>query len=535
MAAFFVAAPLRGTLGGRMQRRPGRYTAAIMRESLATARVVSNFGGNVVSRPRAVATPRSEAEVLATLQQYRGRNIRALGRLHSWSDAARADDVLLDLRHLSGVEVTSDANGPLAKVGAGCQIKRLLSELARHGLTMPALGLISEQTIAGATATGTHGSGRHSLSHYLCEIRVAHYDPASSEPVIRVICEGDELRAARCSLGSLGIVVSVALRPRPAYRIEEWLARHESLDAVLSAESDTPLQQFFVIPWLWTYVVQHRRETARPRSSLAGLYRAYWFLTMDLGLHLVLRFLVQMLASDRLVRWFYRRAALLTVVRGWHVVDDSAATLVMEHELFRHIEIELFVKRGELNAAVGYLRELIEHCAGNAAAITVGTRDKLRAHDLDRDLDALLSTYVHHYAICIRKVLPDDTLISMTAGDDQPRYALSLISYARPQRRASFFGFALFAARSLAALFGARPHWGKVCPLDAAELSRLFPQLTTFRAIGRQFDPAGVFRNEWISSILNFETLEASARADEPAGQPAPRQIRDDDRMTPAE
>lgn len=467
---------------------------------------IANFGANVVSHPQVIVAPRTEEEVLAALAEHRGRKFRAVGRLHSWSQAAQADDVLVDLRHLDHVELTREADGPLATIGGGCQIKRALAELAQHGLTLPTLGLISEQTIAGATATGTHGSGRHSLSHYLIEVRLAHYDPASGEPLVRVIHEGDELRAARCSLGCLGIVLSVGLRPPPKYRIEEWMQRHDSLESVLAEESQTPLQQFYLIPWLWTYLVQHRRESDRPRSLLAGLYRVYWFLTMDLGLHLLIRFLVQTLQSDRLVRWFYRHVALLTAVRGWHVVDDSADMLVMEHELFRHIEIEVFVQRTELPAALDYLRELLEHCGGNGAGLSPATRDRLREAGLEGELSSLLGKYVHHYAICVRRVLPDDTLISMTAGDEQPRYALSLISYARPQRRESFFVFADFLARSMAALFDARPHWGKICPLDASTLEKLYPDLPAFREVCRHLDPRQSFGNEWTKCVLGLDS-----------------------------
>jgi hypothetical protein len=467
---------------------------------------IPNFGANVVSHPQVVLTPRTEQEVLAALAEHRGRKFRAVGRLHSWSQAAQADDVLIDLNHFDQVEVTHDVGGPLAIIGAGCQIKRALAELARHGLTLPTLGLISEQTIAGATATGTHGSGRHSLSHYLCEVRLAHFDSVSGEPAIRVIREGDELLAARCSLGCLGIVLSVSLRPRPAYRIEEWLQRHDSLESVLAAENHTPLQQFYFIPWFWTYLVQHRRESDRPGSLLAGLYRVYWFLTMDLGLHLLIRFLVQTLRSDQLVRWFYRYIALLTAVRGWHVIDESADMLVMEHELFRHIEIEVFVQRDDLPAAMTSLRELLEHCGGNAAALSPTMRDRLRALGLEGELDALLGTYVHHYVICVRRVLPDDTLISMTSGDQQPRYALSLISYARPHRRKSFFAFADFLARSMAALFNARPHWGKVCPLDAAAMEKLYPGLGSVREVCRRLDPGRSFANEWTARVLGLDS-----------------------------
>ena len=78
----------------------------------------------------------------------------------------RSDDVLLDLQHLNDVKTAQRDGQVWATIGAGCQMKRVLSELERQaGATTPSIGLITEQAIAGAISTGTHGSGKHSLSH----------------------------------------------------------------------------------------------------------------------------------------------------------------------------------------------------------------------------------------------------------------------------------------------------------------------------------------------------------------------------------
>ena len=50
--------------------------------------------------------------------------------------------------------------------------------------------------------------------------------------------------------------------------------------------------------------------------------------------------------------------------------------------------------------------------------------------------------------------------------------------------------------------FGARPHWGKYCPLSAAEAERLYPRLGKFREICRRYDPRGQFRNDWTAETL---------------------------------
>lgn len=172
----------------------------------ADQRAVQNFGRNVSFQPKIVAEPKSEDEVLRILAEHRGSRIRVIGRLHSYSEAACCEDVLLDLRNLNSVRIKQRDKGVWATIGAGCQVKRVLAELERQaGLTLSAVGLITEQAIAGAISTGTHGSGKHSLSHYVAEIRVATYDAATGEPVIRTINAGSELRAARCSLGCLRV------------------------------------------------------------------------------------------------------------------------------------------------------------------------------------------------------------------------------------------------------------------------------------------------------------------------------------------
>jgi L-gulonolactone oxidase len=102
-------------------------------------------------------------------------------------------------------------------------------------------------------------------------------------------------------------------------------------------------------------------------------------------------------------------------------------------------------------------------------------------------------------------VLPDDTLISMASGGGQDWYAVSFISYARPKRRAGFSLFASFMARSMSQLFQARPHWGKICPLEANELTSLYPRFDSFRNVCNTLDPQGVFQNEWTTALLKAD------------------------------
>ena len=453
--------------------------------------------------PTSVFAPRSEEELLQILADCRGRRIRAIGRLHSWSEAAVGEDVGLDLQHFRDVTVERRDDKVWVTAGAGCQIKRLLSELSRQSAgTLPSLGLINEQSIAGAISTGTHGSGKSSMSHFIEEVRVATYDTKTGSPVIRTIQGGDELRAARCSLGTLGVIVSVGFGSRPSYRVEEHFQRYADLGTVLAEEDEYPLQQFFLMPWSWEYIAQHRRETLSPRGGSAAVYRLYVSLQFDIGLHLLVLLGARVLRSPRFVRFLFRRVAARLVIMNWKVVDDSSKMLVMEHELFGHIECELFVTKSRLVEAIELVRQSLKYFDGDLDAFDANYRDLLRNANLLGQLDDQCGKYTHHYPICIRRVLPDDTLISMTAGAIEPSYALSFISYARPAERQGFFAFAEFMTQAMGVLFDARPHWGKICPLTANDAARLYSQLPEFCRTAGEFDEAGVFRNEWISRVL---------------------------------
>ena len=416
-----------------------------------------NFGHNQVLRPSAAYTPADEQEVLQILDRHRGQRIRAVGRLHSWSEAVTGDGVLLDLQRLNDVRLQSEGDQLVATVGAGCQIKRLLKELEREGATLHSLGLITAQTIAGAISTGTHGSGRNSMSHYVAGVRLARYDASTGQAIIEELSAGEPLQAARCSLGSLGIILTVKLRCRAQYYVQEHFTESRRLSDVLDAEESFPLQQFYLVPWRWSYFIQHRREDDRPRSRLARLYRLYWLGVMDYGLILQILFMERVVRSRRLIRLAFRRIIPAFLIRNWRVTDRSSSMLVMRHDAFRHIEIELFVRRDQLADALGFAKEVIKIAGGRESALSADNQRRIEELGMQEALAGLHDQYCHHYPICVRRVLPDDTLISMASGGEQDWYALSFISYANPARRAGFFLFANFMAQSMSQLFHARP------------------------------------------------------------------------------
>jgi hypothetical protein len=480
-----------------------------------------NFGNNIQITPQKSYSPTSEQEVLDILNQHRGQRIRAIGRLHSWSKAIESDDVLVDLRNLQSVEPTSNGHSTSAWVGAGCQIKRLLSELQRQKQwTLPSVGFITEQTIAGAISTGTHGSGRNSLSHYVISVRIAKYDTASGQAIIVEVSDGVALQASRCSLGCLGVILSVQMQCREAYSIEESFHEYSKLSEVVDAENAYPLQQFYLVPWRWTFFVQHRRETSDSHSALLIFYQWYRFLFLDIGLHLALLFAVRVLRWRNAIRTMIGWVVPLFVLRDWRVVGPSSKQMVMEHELFRHIELELFVQKSQLSAALQFVKQSLI-AAGGAAKLNDNVfLAQVESLGMNDAMEAIAGTYCHHYPICVRKILSDDTLISMASPSvnmkhavvDEAKstelanehwYSITLSNFEGLQNTAAFHRVCEFLTRSTSKLFGVRPHWGKLCPITPTELRELYPRFSEFQQICREFDPDGSFRNRWTDELLS--------------------------------
>lgn len=122
--------------------------------------VVKNWAEVHHAAPAAYYEPESVAAVseLVRMCVSTGRTLRVIGAGHSPNDCAMCDDVMVNLRRLNRVLVVN-AERCQVKVEAGISLGDLCEALDRNGLALPNLGSICEQSLAGAIATGTHGTG----------------------------------------------------------------------------------------------------------------------------------------------------------------------------------------------------------------------------------------------------------------------------------------------------------------------------------------------------------------------------------------
>ncbi len=470
-----------------------------------TGRTIRNFGGNLRFSPRYCYAPATESEILAILDRHAQGKIRVVGSLHSWSPLVVTEDVLLSLENFRDVQIDRDPDGAVwATIAAGCKVKHALNRLrSLANVTLPAIGLITEQTIGGVIATATHGSGRHSFSHYIEEARVAAFDAKTGQARIFVWNAGDSLRAVRCALGCMGVVLSVRIRCVPDYDIAETIVRCDDLDEALTSESRFPLQQFYLVPHLWKYFVQRREALPPPkraRTLIAGLYRIWWFLFIDVGLHLAIKTLLLLRNNPRWIRIFFRDLLPRMIPCNLTIIDRADRMLVMEHELFRHLEIEIYVPASRVKAAGQFVIDVLRVFDGSRPTLPPESAEPLKRIGLFDEVRSGLNTYSHHYPVTFRRVLRDEAMLAPSAGLESAWYAISFITY--NSSREPFVKLATILGRAMAELFDARLHWGKYFPWGEREINNAYPERSAFCRACEAVDPNGVFRNDFVTSRL---------------------------------
>ncbi len=225
----------------------------------------SNWSGALTSRLNALHFPRSEADVQAIAERAVGNKatMRMAGSSHSHAPLVQHDDLLIDLRGLSGV-ISTDPQASSAWVWAGTRIYALGRPLHDAGLALSNQGDIDEQAIGGATATGTHGTGA-GLKNFSSSVIGARIVLAGGEIVECSAGQNQELwQAAQLNLGSIGIITQLQMQLRPAYRLIES-SRETTLDEALEAfpegSKNNRHHEFFWYPQTNTAVVKSINET----------------------------------------------------------------------------------------------------------------------------------------------------------------------------------------------------------------------------------------------------------------------------------
>ena len=433
----------------------------------ATGATWRNWARTEAVRPVRVERPASAGAVqrAVTSAAASGLRVKPVGSGHSFTGIAVAPDVQLDLTDLSGVIDADVATGRVT-LAAGTRLHQLPALLAPYGLALPNMGDVDKQTIAGATSTGTHGTGLE-FGGLATQIVAARLVTGTGELLTVSETERPELLpAVRLGLGALGVLVDVTLQlvPRFVLRaverqepfglvLEEWMDRvreHDHFEFYWFPHTDTALTK-----------TNTRLPGDAPRKPLGrvsrwvddellanGAYRA-----MCLHGH------VQPSATPILAR-------LVDRFTGDRDFSDFSPKVFTTNRTVRFREMEYAIPLEAIPEAVRGVRALIERHGWNVS-----------------------------FPIEVRAAASDDNWLSTAYGRETGYIAVHRYFREDPTE---YFA----AVEQLMRGFGGRPHWGKMHTQSAETLREVYPRFDDFLRVRDELDPERRFANPYLDRVL---------------------------------
>jgi xylitol oxidase len=410
----------------------------------------TNWAGNHTYRGRIerVRSVEHLQEVVAAAPR-----VRALGSRHSFTDLTDITDtddgVLVSLVDVpTTVEV--DATNRTARVTGHAAYGDVATRLQASGWALGNLASLPHISVAGAVATGTHGSGARNGS---LATAVVSLDIVGPDGGLRTVSRGDaDFEGSVVALGALGVVAAVTLEIEPTYDVRQdvytglsWEALADDLDTVTSSAYSVSL----FTRWADSGIEQAWLKS-RIGETPAGL----------------------------------RGARVAT--RTLHMLEGGAVESVTQQggvpgpwlDRLPHFRMEFTPSRGEeLQSEYLLPREL----ALTAVERLRGLRDRLAPVLLVSEL---------------RSVAADGHWLSSSYGRDVVGVHFTWVR--DPERVHAV----LPAVEDALLPLGARPHWGKCFVAGVGELEPLYPRMADFRALRDRVDPDRVFGNAFLDRAI---------------------------------
>ncbi|GCB45443.1 D-arabinono-1,4-lactone oxidase [Streptomyces sp. NL15-2K] len=424
-----------------------------------------NWGGNVAARPAREVTPASVEELSDAVRKAAedGLKVKAVGSGHSFTSIAATDGVLIRPQLLTGIR-SIDREAGTVTVEAGTPLKRLNMALAREGLSLTNMGDIMEQTVSGATSTGTHGTGRESGS-IAAQIKGLELVTADGSVLTCSEKENPEVfAAARISLGALGIVTAITFAVEPVFLLT---AREEPMpfDKVV-AEFDQLWAEnehfeFYWFPHTGSTNTKRNNRSAGPEQPVGQL--AGWFEDEFLSNGV---FQVAQWVGRAMPATVPAIAQISSKALSARTYTDIPYKVFTSPRRVRFVEMEYAVPRAAVADALRELKAMVD-------------RSALRVS----------------FPVEVRTAPADDITLSTASGRDSAYIAVHMVKGAPYQ---AYFT----AAERIFTAHEGRPHWGKVHTRDAEYFAQVYPRFGEFTALRDELDPDRRFQNDYLRRVL---------------------------------
>ena len=423
-----------------------------------------NWAGNQQSKPVRIERPASESEVVEIIRQavLNKHRVKVVGSGHSFTGIAVPEEVMIDLTRLNQVR-SVDHSGGLITVQAGIVLSDLNAHLELHQLSMPNLGDVTYQTLAGALSTSTHGTGLHRTG-LAAQIRAFKMVSASGEVLVCSPLENAEIfHCGRVSLGALGVITEVTLNVVPAFNlraVEQPMRISDVLDNYSQLIEENDFFEFYWVPhtkWALTKANNVSSDAIDSPGRFATWYNKMFLENYAFGV---------LCRIGRLFPTLIPKLATILPSSGRVEYVNVSHRIFSSKRLVKFYEMEYSIS---LESLVPALREVMSMVEDRGFRIS--------------------------FPVEVRCTGSDDIPFSTSSGRRSAYIAVHMF-------KGSEYGEYFSAVEAILRKYEGRPHWGKIHNLNANDISSLYPEYQRFIEVRNQLDPEGVFTNDYLRRVL---------------------------------
>ena len=423
-----------------------------------------NWAGNQQSKPFRIERPASESEVVEIIRQavLNKQRVKVVGSGHSFTGIAVPDEVMIDLTRLNQVR-SVDHSGGLITVQAGIVLSDLNAQLELHQLSMPNLGDVTYQTLAGALSTSTHGTGLQRTG-LAAQIRAFKMVSASGEVLVCSPLENAEIfHCGRVSLGALGVITEVTLNVVPAFNlraVEQPMRISDVLDNYSQLIEENDFFEFYWVPhtkWALTKANNVSSDASDSPGRFATWYNKMFLENYAFGV---------LCRIGRLFPTLIPKLATILPSSGRVEYVNVSHRIFSSKRLVKFYEMEYSIS---LDSLVPALREVMSMVDDRGFRIS--------------------------FPVEVRCTGSDDIPFSTSTGRRSAYIAVHMF-------KGSEYGEYFSAVEAILRKYEGRPHWGKIHNLNANDISSLYPDYQRFIEVRNQLDPEGVFTNDYLRRVL---------------------------------
>jgi xylitol oxidase len=419
----------------------------------------TNWAGNIAYGAPDFESPASMRELQTVVA--RARQVRVLATGHSFNDMADTTGVQVSLAGLPP-EIEIDSAAGQVRVAAGLSYAQLAGYLDDHGFALRNLASLPHISVAGACATGTHGSGPGN-QNLAASVRAMEVVTAGGD-VVELRRGDDAFAGTVVHLGALGVVSRVVLEVVPSFEVSQRVYENLPLDV---------LDDYYDDIMAAGYSVSLFTDWREPRLTQA------WF-------------------KQRLAEPGAGADDGPPPVAGepWFSATPAQANCNPVPGLTGENCTEQLGVPGPWYQRLPHFRPEFTPSAGDElqSEYLLPAGHAVQAIKALRQIAATMAPVL---MVCeFRRVAADDLWLSACYRQDSAAFHFTWIRDIEAVRPV-----VTELERQLAP-FGARPHWGKVFTTPPERIAKLWPHLPDFVAAARTADPGGKFRNAFLDRYV---------------------------------